>query len=141
MYSLDLKSAYYSVGVDPRLGRTMGFKWQGKYYRFQVLPFGFKSSPHAFVKIGRNIVKKWRAQGPGQWSQRFGNSTDANLRAGSKVMLYIDDSLGAHTQTNTLKGPVRDPYIVAADGLIKGFDKGLCKVVLDGLLKAMNYDG
>ena len=96
MYSLDLKSAYYSVGVDERLGRTMGFTWRGKYYRFQVLPFGFKGSPHAFVKIGRNIVKKWRAQGPGDWHNRFAEAREESLRAGSKVMLYMDDSLGAH---------------------------------------------
>ena len=64
LFSCDLKSGYYNVGVDPRLGRTMGFVWRGKYYRFTVLPFGFKGSSHAFVKIGRQVLKKWRAQGP-----------------------------------------------------------------------------
>ena len=96
LWSLDLKSAYYSVGVDPRLGNCMGFEWQGQYYRFTVLPFGFKGSSHAFVKIGRNILKKWRAEGPGQWQQRFGHSSDPSMRGGSKAMIYIDDSLGAH---------------------------------------------
>ena len=72
LYSLDLKSAYFSVGVDPRLGTTMGFLWEGVYYRFKVLPFGFAGSPHAFVKIGRNMLKKWRAVGPGDWKKRFG---------------------------------------------------------------------
>ena len=96
MYSLDMKSAYYSVGVDPRLGVTMGFEWKGSFFRFTVLPFGFSGSPHAFIKIGRNIIKKWRAVGPGQWQRRFGSSEDADMRAGSKAMLYIDDSLGAH---------------------------------------------
>ena len=96
LWSLDLKSAYYSVGVDPRLGNCMGFEWQGHFYRFTVLPFGFKGSSHAFVKVGRNILKKWRAVGPGQWQQRFSHSSDACMRGGSKAMLYIDDSLGAH---------------------------------------------
>jgi hypothetical protein len=96
LYSLDLKSAYYSVGVDPRLGATMGFEWEGEYYRFMVLPFGFTGSPYAFVKVGRNILKKWRAVGPGEWSKRFGACMDASMRAGSKAMLYIDDTLGAH---------------------------------------------
>ena len=96
LYSLDLKSAYFSVGVDPRLGTTMGFLWEGVYYRFKVLPFGFAGSPHAFVKIGRNMLKKWRAVGPGDWKKRFGACTDAHMRAGSKAMLYIDDTLGAH---------------------------------------------
>jgi hypothetical protein len=96
LWSLDMKSAYYSVGVDPRLGATMGFEWQGRYYRFTVLPFGFTGSPYAFVKIGRNILKKWRAVGPGEWRRRFWASPDARMRAGAKAMLYIDDSLGSH---------------------------------------------
>ena len=61
-----------------------------------VLPFGFTGSPYAFVKVGRNILKKWRAVGPGEWSKRFGACMDASMRAGSKAMLYIDDTLGAH---------------------------------------------
>ena len=83
LWSLDMKSAYYSVGVDPRLGATMGFEWQGRHYRFTVLPFGFTGSPYAFVKIGRSILKKWRAVGPGEWRRRFWASPDARMRAGA----------------------------------------------------------
>ena len=66
LFSLDLKSAYFSVGVEDRLSRTMGFEWRGKYFRFTCLPFGFKLAPYAFVKVGRQIVKKWRTYGPGK---------------------------------------------------------------------------
>ena len=93
-FSCDLKSAYFSVLVDIRLGRTMGFKWGGKFYRFTCLPFGFKLAPYAFVKIGRQVLKKWRAVGPGEWQARFWN--EPALRGGARCMLYIDDSIGGH---------------------------------------------
>jgi hypothetical protein len=72
LFSLDLKRAYFSVSVDERLARTMGFIWQGEFYKFTCLPFGFKLAPYAFVKVGRQVVKKWRHIGPGRdWQQRF----------------------------------------------------------------------
>ena len=33
LFSLDLKSVYFLVSVDERLACTMGFIWQGEYYR------------------------------------------------------------------------------------------------------------
>ena len=101
LFSCDLKSAYYSVGVDPRLGRTMGFKWGGKFYRFTCLPFGFALAPYAFVKVGRQILKKWRAMGPGSWASRFEGKAwpevaDGSVGGGCRSMIYIDDSLTGH---------------------------------------------
>ena len=97
LFSLDLKSAYFSVGVDERLARTMGFEWRGRYYKFKCLPFGFKLAPYVFVKIGRQVVKKWRDIGPGDWQQRFeGWSEASNKQWGVPCMLYIDDSAGGH---------------------------------------------
>jgi hypothetical protein len=81
LFSLDLKSAYFSVGVDERMARTMGFQWRGCFYKFACLPFGFKLSPYAFVKVGRQIVKKWRLMGPGQdWGSRFRGWRDRRSR-------------------------------------------------------------
>ena len=99
LFSCDLKSAYYSIGVDPRLGRTMGFEWEGRYYRFTCIPFGFVLAPWTFVKTGRQILKKWRAQGPGRWSTRFDTRQFPEvhkLGSGSRCMLYMDDTLGGH---------------------------------------------
>lgn len=97
LFSLDLKSAYFSVSVDERLARTMGFEWRGKYYKFKCLPFGFKLAPYVFVKIGRQVVKKWRDQGPGNWKSRFVEWTGEHSgHAGVPCMLYIDDSAGGH---------------------------------------------
>ena len=98
LFSLDLKSAYFSVSVDERLARTMGFMWQGEYYKFTCLPFGFKLAPYAFVKVGRQVVKKWRHDGPGRdWQQRFRGWPDSPaMEQGVRCMLYIDDSAGGH---------------------------------------------
>ena len=95
LFSLDLKSAYFSVSVDERLARTMGFEWGGHLYKFKCLPFGFKLAPYVFVKIGRQVVKKWRDQGPGDWRVRFHGWSDAPIHTcGVPCMLYIDDSAG-----------------------------------------------
>ena len=99
LFSCDLKSAYYSIGVDPRLGRTMGFQWEGSFYRFTCIPFGFSLAPWTFVKTGRQILKKWRAQGPGRWATRFESRQfreAEQLKGGSRCMLYMDDTLGGH---------------------------------------------
>ena len=98
LFSLDLKSAYFSVSVDERLARTMGFMWQGEYYKFTCLPFGFKLAPYAFVKVGRQVVKKWRYSGPGRdWHRRFRGWPDCpTIEQGVRCMLYIDDSAGGH---------------------------------------------
>ena len=99
LFSCDLKSAYYSVGVDPRLGRTMGLQWRGRYYRFTCIPFGFSLSPWVFVKTGRQILKKWRAQGPGNWAHRWQQSRfggAGEIGGGVRCHLYMDDSLAGH---------------------------------------------
>ena len=71
----------------------MDFEWKGQLYKFKCLPFGFKLAPYVFVKIGRQVVKKWRDQGPGDWRVRFHGWSDAPIHTcGVPCMLYIDDS-------------------------------------------------
>ena len=95
-FSLDLKSAYWSVGVAERTSQTMGFKWAGCFYRFCVLPFGWKCSSFCFVKLGRQVLKKWRAMGPGDWESRFAQVPE--LSGGCRAMVYIDDSAGSNSR-------------------------------------------
>ena len=95
MWILDLKSAYYSVGVQDQLGECMGFMWRNVYYKYKVLPFGFSLAPYVFVKIGRQIVKSWRAKGPGKWSSRFLPADRGVMSHQSRCMLFLDDLLGA----------------------------------------------
>ena len=96
LWSIDMKSAYYSVGIDPRLGRTMGFEWQGTYYRFTTLCFGFVLAPYVFTKVGRQMLKKWRAVGPSNWHARCARYGDSRLQPQLRSMLYIDDGLAGH---------------------------------------------
>ena len=74
LFSCDLKSAYFALGVDDRTSRTMGFEWEGKYYRFTCCPFGWKMSSYSFVKTGRQVLRKWRQQGPGRSATTAGSS-------------------------------------------------------------------
>jgi len=38
--SYDLMSGYYHVSLHPRSRTFVGFKWEGKYYVYNCLPFG-----------------------------------------------------------------------------------------------------
>ena len=60
---LDLTDAYLTVPVDPKDRRFLGFSWEGKFYRFKVLPFGVKSAPRLFTKLMKPLLVKARAKG------------------------------------------------------------------------------
>jgi Reverse transcriptase (RNA-dependent DNA polymerase) len=60
---LDLTDAYLTVPVDPKDRRYLGFSWEGKFYRFKVLPFGVKSAPRLFTKLMKPLLVKARAKG------------------------------------------------------------------------------
>lgn len=70
--SWDLASGYHQVRVRPDCQDLLGFTWEGKYYKFTVLPFGLSLSPWAFTRITRSAVARWR-------------------RMGIRVLVYIDD--------------------------------------------------
>ena len=96
MFSCDLKSAYFSISVDDRVSRTMGFSWNGKMYRFVCLPFGWKMSSYTFVKCGRQVLRKWRQFGPGSWASRCRQWQHPNIRQQTRCMTYIDDNAAGH---------------------------------------------
>ena len=70
--SYDLTSGYYHVGLHPRSRTYVGFKWQGRYYVYNCLPFGLSTAPWVFSKVMRELVMYWR-------------------REGIKVLPYLDD--------------------------------------------------
>ena len=41
----------------------MGFKWEGKYYQYNCLPFGLSTTPWVFSKVIRELVMFWRLRG------------------------------------------------------------------------------
>jgi hypothetical protein len=63
MFTLDMKAGYHQLPVKPWFQKFLGFAWEGRVYRWQVLPFGLASAPRAYSKVTRAMVKSWRARG------------------------------------------------------------------------------
>ena len=70
--SYDLMSGYYHVCLHPESRTFVGFKWEGKYYTYNCLPFGLSTAPWVFTKVMRELVMLWR-------------------RDGVRVLPYLDD--------------------------------------------------
>ncbi len=76
LFSFDLKSGYHHVDIRPIHYTYLGFEWGQKFYAFTVLPFGLATACYMFTKLMRPLVRYWRARG-------------------LRVVVYLDDSLGA----------------------------------------------
>ena len=72
--AFDLKSGYHHVKINENSRKFLGFFWKGRYFVFNVLPFGLCSAPFIFTKFLRPLVRKWRSQG-------------------ITIFLYLDDGL------------------------------------------------
>ncbi len=73
LITLDLKNGFYHVPVKPAHRTYLGIQWKGRYYVFNVLPFGANFSPYYFCKILRYVVQHLREQ---PQSLRLGNFVD-----------------------------------------------------------------
>lgn len=74
MMTLDLDQAYHHVEIHSAHRKYLGFEWQGRYYVWNVLPFGLNQSPLVFTKVLRPVVAHLRQRG-------------------LRVNLYLDDWL------------------------------------------------
>jgi len=74
LLSVDLESGYYHVEINKAFRRFLGFEWDGKYYVWNVLPFGLSTAPLVFTKILRPVVQHLR-------------------QMGVRVNIYLDDFL------------------------------------------------
>jgi len=61
--SYDMMSGYYHVGLFHASRTYVGFKWEGKYYVYNCLPFGLSTAPWVFSKLMRERVMHWRRRG------------------------------------------------------------------------------
>jgi len=61
--SYDLTSGYCDVALHLDSRRFVGFKWEGRYYQYNCLPFGLSTTPWVFSKIIRELVMFWRSRG------------------------------------------------------------------------------
>ena len=75
MTKVDLKDAYFSIPVSSHDRKFLRFRWQGKMYQFNCLPFGLSSAPWIFTKPATKPVV-------------------TILRTlGMRIIIYIDDIL------------------------------------------------
>ena len=54
--SLDLKDAYFHIGVNPADRRYLRFYHNGTAWQFTVLPFGLSTCPRVFTKILKPVL-------------------------------------------------------------------------------------
>ena len=74
MTKVDLKDAYFSIPVSSHDRKFLRFRWQGKMYQFNCLPFGLSSAPWIFTKATKPVVTILRT-------------------LGMRIIIYIDDIL------------------------------------------------
>ena len=60
--SIDLKDAYYSVGLHPSAWRFIRFRWRNILYEYRTLMFGLTSSPRIFTKVVGQVIKFLRSR-------------------------------------------------------------------------------
>lgn len=60
---LDLKDAYFSIPIARESQNFLAFQWNGKLYRFRVLPFGLTSAPRVYTKVMRPVAAHLRSKG------------------------------------------------------------------------------
>ena len=74
MTKVDLKDAYFSIPVSSHDQKFVKYRWQGKMYQFNCLPFGLSSAPWIFTKTTKPVVNVLRT-------------------LGMRIIIYIDDIL------------------------------------------------
>lgn len=63
MVTFDLAQGYHHLLMAPSAQKLLGFQFQGKWFRYRVLPFGLCWSPWIFTKVIRAMITYWRRQG------------------------------------------------------------------------------
>jgi hypothetical protein len=63
MASLDLKDAYYSVGIHPDSQKYLKFSYKSKLYKYTAYPNGLSSCPRNFTKLMKPVLCVLRTKG------------------------------------------------------------------------------
>jgi hypothetical protein len=61
--SVDIKDAYLHVPIHPQYQRYLHLAYQGKVYKFTVLPFGVATAPYVFTRIVRAMADACHLEG------------------------------------------------------------------------------
>jgi hypothetical protein len=106
---LDLKDAYFTVPMHLSDQELLQFRWQGKVYQFNCLPFGLSSAPWAFTKLLKPLVAFFRERG-------------------IRLVIYLDDILILGSSKEKLTedvGLVRS--VLESVGFIVNEEKSSCE--------------
>ena len=60
LLTLDLQNGFYHIPVKAAHRKFLGIQWKGRYYTFNVLPFGANFSPYYFCKVVWCVVQYLR---------------------------------------------------------------------------------
>lgn len=63
MASIDLRHAYYSVGIAPEQQKYFRFIWNKQIYQYTCCPNGLACLPRLFTKLLKPVFAKLRSQG------------------------------------------------------------------------------
>ena len=84
MAKADLSQGYLHMPIARSDQRLLGFKWQGKFYKYKFLPFGLSTAPAIFVRAMEAIQRHF-------------------TRRGMLVVVYLDDFLVIAPDEETCK--------------------------------------
>jgi hypothetical protein len=63
MVKIDLKDAYFLVGVRESLRKFIRFSWNGRIFEFHCMAFGLAPAPRVFTKLMKVVVAWLRKRG------------------------------------------------------------------------------
>lgn len=63
MASVDIKDAYYTVGVAQEHQKYLKFRWQGELFQYTAMPMGYAAAPRVFTKLLKPVFAQLRRQG------------------------------------------------------------------------------
>ena len=107
LVSIDLSNAYSSLKIRDDQCRYLQFKFEGRFYRYLVLPNGIAIGHRVFVETTKAITRYLR-------------------KRGVNMIIYIDDTLLIHTSPTILRAH-RDLAIETFRrcGFVVNYDKSL----------------
>ncbi|XP_071127737.1 uncharacterized protein [Mytilus edulis] len=60
---LDIKDAYYSLGIKKEDSKFLRFTWKGQLYQFTAMPNGLSPAPRIFTKLLKPVLSSLRKEG------------------------------------------------------------------------------
>ncbi|CAF5098327.1 unnamed protein product, partial [Rotaria magnacalcarata] len=94
--TIDFKSGYFQVGLDPKDRPKTAFSTRDQYYQFTVLPQGVTNDPPAFQRIVSQIL------GPTRWQYSLAYLDDVIIYSPTfnQHLIHLDDILNRLNDAN-----------------------------------------